>query len=154
MENYNRPIQAMFTGQVREAVRWEGQKRGLGMSAMLRLIVNEWLRDNSTEWDVAYTAKQDLARSGPARTQAVDPDGTGAFLRERCVRHPDADVSRVELLTAWNDWRAARGLPARSMRALMADIRTEAPEVREWRPGADGASRPGRRWRGLGLLPA
>jgi len=74
-----------------------------------------------------------------------------AFVRERCVRDPDAIVARDELYAAWRTWALDNGHQPGANSTFGRDLRAVVPEVRDFRRRVGG--RQIHTYTHIGLLP-
>ena len=74
-----------------------------------------------------------------------------AFVRERCVRDPDAIVARDELYAAWRTWALDNGHQPGANSTFGRDPRAVVPEVRDFRRRVGG--RQIHTYTHIGLLP-
>ncbi len=102
-----------------------------------------------------------LVRNGRFTVPASSDDATNlmmdlaspvsAFVRERCRRGPNEDVSRDGLYDAWKAWTEDNGHRAGAKSTFGRDIRAVVPEVKVIQPRIDGKQL--RYYTGIGLLP-
>ncbi|MDN5929512.1 MAG: hypothetical protein L0I24_00340 [Pseudonocardia sp.] len=150
IERYDRPVQAMFTGTDRAMLRYEATRRGLTISALLRMVAIEWLAEHAAAPDLRAVA----ARRAEFEQIAACPVQplTGAvpeFVTHRCRLDPDATVACSDLYDAWAEWRAPLG-QAGSRQVFSTRLRAVAPHIAVYRTSAGGRAQP-RRYRGIEL---
>ncbi|MGO9510337.1 MAG: phage/plasmid primase, P4 family, partial [Mycobacterium sp.] len=61
-----------------------------------------------------------------------------AFVRDACVRRPDAIVSRDELYRAWANWTVENGHVCGAKSSFGRDLRSVVPELKDTRPWVHG----------------
>lgn len=62
-----------------------------------------------------------------------------AFVRERCVREPDASIPRDSLYAAWRDWAETNGHRAMAKTTFGRDLRAVVPEIKSAHLGPAGS---------------
>lgn len=76
---------------------------------------------------------------------------TSAFVRERCVRAPEAVVTRDDLYAAWKIWAESNGHHPGAKSTFGRDLRSVVPEVKDYRTRTGG--RQTHSYASIGLLP-
>jgi putative DNA primase/helicase len=61
-----------------------------------------------------------------------------AFVRERCIRKPDASTSRDSIYAAWKAWADDNGHVPGSKSSFGRDLRAVVPDLRDTQPTVDG----------------
>ncbi len=89
-----------------------------------------------------------LATNGRFTVPAAADDATrlmadlaspmSAFVRDACVRGPDAIVSRDELYRAWASWTVENGHKCGAKSSFGRDLRAVVPELKDTRPWVHG----------------
>ena len=75
-----------------------------------------------------------------------------AFVRERCVREPNAEVYRDDLYQAWQSWADDNGHKSGSKSTFGRDLRAVVPELRDFKRGTGAQAQ--RYYARIALLPA
>ncbi|MGB8211789.1 MAG: phage/plasmid primase, P4 family [Mycobacterium sp.] len=75
-----------------------------------------------------------------------------AFVRERCVREPSAEVYRDDLYQAWQSWADDNGHKAGSKSTFGRDLRAVVPELRDFQKRSSLGNKMDRYYARIGLL--
>jgi putative DNA primase/helicase len=83
-----------------------------------------------------FTVPQSSRDSAALMMDMASP--VSAFVRERCVRGPDAWVRRDDLYTTWKAWCEDSGHQPGAKSSFGRDLRAVVPELKNYQPRIDG----------------
>jgi putative DNA primase/helicase len=78
------------------------------------------------------------AAADAARLMADLASPMSAFVRDRCVRRPDASISRDDLYRAWANWALENGHHCGAKSTFGRDLRAVVPQLKDHRPWVSG----------------